>query len=258
MFVTTTRRPRPEDEKGAAGIAELIGAPVHLRENRSLAALFRECDTDAAVVVGPEGARWENANGEVFRFHPNLSALRVKELRHGGGDALVEAAQLKQGDEVLDCTLGLGADAIVAAHVTGPSGRVVGLESQPVVAALVKYGLARYPANSSALSEAMKRVQVEIADYRDYLSVCPDHAFDVVWFDPMFRRTRKRSTGIQPLKILANPSPLDRQSVKEACRVARRRVILKERRGSKEFERLGFRVEKEASHHAFGVIDTGW
>ncbi|PTM58892.1 putative SAM-dependent methyltransferase [Desmospora activa DSM 45169] len=257
VFVTTTRRPRPDDERWAATIAERIGAPVLNRENRSLAALFREQGAEAAVVVGPEGARWENSAGDRFRFHPNLSALRVKELRQGGRDALVQVAQLQPGDQVLDCTLGLGADAIVASYVTGASGRVVGLESQPVIAALVEYGLDRYPASSSALAEAMKRIEVNIADYREYLSQCPDQSFDVVWFDPMFRRTVTRSSGIQPLKTLANPAPLDQRSVTEACRVARRRVILKERRGSEQFERLGFRVEKEASHHAFGVIDVG-
>lgn len=256
VFVTTSRRPRLGDETDAAALAKRMGIPFLPRENRSLAVMFKGYGADAAVIVDPDGARWEDAAGGVFRFHPNLSALRVKTLRRGGKDALVEVAQLRRGDTVLDCTLGLGADAIVAAHVTGSCGRVVGLESQPVVAVLVEYGLKRYPAASQALSQAMARVQVEIADYRAYLPACPTNAFDIVWFDPMFRQTRRRSSGIQPLRRLANPEPLDLCSVEEACRVARRRVILKERRGSGEFERLGFCVKKEASHHAFGVIDV--
>lgn len=57
------------------------------------------------------------------------------------------------------------------------------------------------------------------------------------------------------LKELADPNPLDPDSVREAVRVARKRVVLKERLMSGEFERLGFRVVKEASNHAFGIIE---
>ena len=64
----------------------------------------------------------------------------------------------------------------------------------------------------------------------------------------MFRQTVNRSSGLQPLKKLANPRPLDRESVREAVRVARKRVVLKERLMSGEFERLGFQVVKEASN----------
>ncbi|PTX58686.1 putative SAM-dependent methyltransferase [Melghirimyces profundicolus] len=226
------------------------------REDRSLRHMMEKAGAEGVVVVGRGEARWEDKNGNTFRFHPNLSALRIKELASGGTDALVTAANLKPGDRVLDCTLGLGADSIVSAHAVGEEGEVIGLESQPVIAALVDYGLNHYLSDSPRLNRAMRSVRVVCADYREELPRLEDGSFDVVLFDPMFRQTVKRSSGVQALKVLANPAPLDRQSVSEAKRVARKRVVLKERLMSGEFERLGFRVEKEASNHAFGIIET--
>ena len=54
------------------------------RENRSLIRMMKETATDAVVVVGSDGAHWEDREGNTFRFHPNLAALRVKELAAGG------------------------------------------------------------------------------------------------------------------------------------------------------------------------------
>ncbi|MFD1394899.1 class I SAM-dependent methyltransferase [Kroppenstedtia eburnea] len=255
MIVTTSRRPREEERIWAERIASRMGVDCQPRENRSLIRMMEETAAEAAVVVGSDGAHWEDREGNTFRFHPNLAALRVKELAAGGADALVTAAGFQPGDRVLDCTLGLGADAIVAAHVTGEAGEVVGLESQPVIAALVDYGLRHYPAASPRLVQAMQGVRVVCADYREYLRRMGDDSFDVVLFDPMFRQTVTRSSALQALKMLANPEPLDPESVREALRVARKRVVLKERLMSGEFERLGFRVVKEASNYAFGILE---
>jgi hypothetical protein len=151
----------------------------------------------------------------------------------------------------------MGADAIVASYVTGPEGKVVALESEPVIAALVGHGMRTYSTDRTELMEAMRSVEVVCADYRDYLPRLPDNSFDIVMFDPMFSETVRESSAMQALRPLANPEPLDPESVKEAIRVARRAVLLKERRGSGEFARLGFRVAKEASTYAFGVIHAG-
>ena len=70
-----------------------------------------------------------------------MSALRIKHLASGQPDSMVTAAGLKKGDHVLDCTMGMGADAIVASFVVGDQGRVVSLESEPVIAAITGHGL---------------------------------------------------------------------------------------------------------------------
>ena len=224
------------------------------RERKTLKQLFAETGSTQAVVVTRDEIRWEDREGRRFFFHPSMSAVRVKRLRSGGDDPLAASSGMRRGDEVLDCTLGLGADAIVSSFAVGPEGKVVALESQPVIAALVEYGLCTYTTDRADLTEAMRRVKVVCADYRDYLPRLPDNSFDIVMFDPMFGETVRESSAMQALRPLANPEPLD-PAVGEGsgpggppCRAPQ------ERRGSGEFARLGFKVAREASTYAFGVI----
>jgi hypothetical protein len=48
-----------------------------------------------------------------------------------------------------------------------------------------------------------------------------------------------RSSQFIPLRTLANPAPIAVEALKEAKRIARKRVVVKETRNSREFERLG-------------------
>ena len=59
-----------------------------------------------------------------------MAFLRLLRARRGESDPLVAAANLSRGETVLDATLGLGGDALLAAQVTGT--RVIGLEIDPV------------------------------------------------------------------------------------------------------------------------------
>ena len=106
--------------------------------------------------------------------------------------------------------------------------------------------------------EAMRRVEVVTADYFDYLKTCADKSFDVVYFDPMFRHAINKSSGINPIRPLADNRPLEIISVREACRVARRCVVMKENSRSTEFERLGFKIADGGKYSSisFGVIDS--
>ena len=83
-----------------------------------------------------------------------------------------------------------------------------------------------------------------------------DDSFDAVYFDPMFRHPFMESAGIHPLRFLADPRPVSAEAIREARRVARRRVVLKESSKSGEFARLGFSafVGGKYSHVRYGVI----
>uniref|UniRef100_UPI0025D0B145 class I SAM-dependent methyltransferase n=1 Tax=Selenomonas sp. F0473 TaxID=999423 RepID=UPI0025D0B145 len=103
---------------------------------------------------------------------------------------------------------------------------------------------------------AMRRIAVHAADALTYLREQPDGSFDVVYFDPMFRRPLHESAGMNALRASADMRALTPETVAAACRVARRRVVMKERRGSGEFERLGFSevVGGRYSRVAYGVM----
>ena len=200
-----------------------------------------------------------HVGGGEFFFHPGLAVLRIKEIISGKTDQMIKSLDLGPGDTLLDCTLGLGIDAIVASHVAGTRGRVVGLEASPVVACLVKYGLASYKEATPELIEAMRRVEVVRADHFTYLHNSRPGSFDVVYFDPMFRRARPKSSTISALRPLARGGPLKPETVSLALQVARRRVVIKERSGSEEFRRLGCQEVSGRRYApvAYGVLEKG-
>ncbi|MEQ8174049.1 MAG: class I SAM-dependent methyltransferase [Syntrophomonadaceae bacterium] len=237
---------------------EESGFAFYPRERRSLEKLARDYAADAVIIWQEEGPILYHG-AEKFFFHPSVSRVRLGACRKlHTVDPLVKACQFEPDFSFLDCTIGLGADSIVAAYFL-PRGRVVGLESAPGIAQVVKWGMKMYQADSEWLQEAVRRVQIINCDHYTYLKDLPDNAFDIVYFDPMFRRPVLESAAISPLRSLANHEPLSLEVIAEARRVARHRVVVKERHGSSEFERLGI-DNIVGGHHstlAYGVITTG-
>jgi SAM-dependent methyltransferase len=166
-----------------------------------------------------------------------MGALRVRRLRGRGaaasGDPFLDACGLRPGESVLDATLGLGADALVAAEAVGPGGRVVGIEAVPALAAWVAEGLARSP------DTAASRIEVRAGDHLALLAAMPGGSHDVVVFDPMFRAARPEPGGFDVVRRLADPRPLSRESLEEARRVARRCVVVKDGAPGWDLARLG-------------------
>jgi hypothetical protein len=257
LVITTAQRSGTDTARRAAELAKRLDVPFIERKKEPLDILSRGWQ-DNVLVVTAKGMQLETAEGSLA-FHPGLSKLRIRNLMRGEGDALVSALGIGMGSTVLDCTLGPGADAIVAACAAGPAGRVVGLESVPVLAVMMQEGLASYRDEDPCLNEAMGRVEVICQDHREYLAALPDNSFDVVYFDPMFRRPLQRSSSMEPLRGLANPAPLSPDAVREAVRVAARRVVMKETRNSGEFVRLGFTRTAGGRYSpvAYGIIDKG-
>lgn len=163
-------------------------------------------------------------------YHPGMALHRVAALRRGENDSLVDAMGLRPGDSVLDCTAGLASDAVVCAHAVGSTGRVVALESVGVLALLLKVGLSQYPGQGPTLTAAMRRVRIRHAEHTQFLSSCTPKSFDVVYFDPMFAQPVTSSQGMAPLRPLANHVPLTSEALELASVVARRVVVVKDRR----------------------------
>jgi 16S rRNA (guanine1516-N2)-methyltransferase len=234
LAVTTPFHPAPAADAAAREAARRRDLPFAPRGNNSLAEVAGAAGVEALLVLGGHSALWMGGREE--RWHPGMGALRAKRLAAGErvtGDSFLEAARLRPGDAVLDCTLGLGADALVAAAVVGTGGRVVGLESSPALAAWAGEGFVRLP------GEAPGRVQVECADHAAWLEAAPDHSFDVVAFDPMFRHPRPGTPGFDLLRRLADARPLARRSLDRARRVARRGVLVKDGTPGWDLARLG-------------------
>ncbi len=255
LVVTTSLRAGAGQCALAERLSREMGLPLVPRENRSLEQLLADYNAGAAVVV--EAHKVIYTDGQIdFFFHPGMAGLRINEIRKGKNDQMIAAMDLKPGYSVLDCTLGLGSDAIVAAYVTGGRGRVVGLESSPVVSALVRHGMQTYSRAALVVREAMRRVEVRCADHRKVLAELPAESFDVVYFDPMFKRPILKSSGINALRPLADHRPLNEKVIEMATRVAAKRVVCKENREENRLAKLGFtRIEGAKNSPAvYGVI----
>ena len=257
FIVTTTRKPDAAQENFAAQISDKLGSKFVRREDFSFDALKKIHGAENILLVKKNSLSVVTAEGELF-FHPNTAHLRIKNLRGGEGDRLIDALKISAGSKVLDCTLGLGSDAIVESFVVGAEGKVVALEKNPLIAAIVSHGLKNFSEDSPHILEAMRRVEVINVDCAEFLKTCPNNSFDAVYFDPMFRRPVKKSSGLNPIRPLADARPLTAETIREACRVAKFRVVMKEHSGSGEFARLGFKIADGGKYSsvAFGVIDT--
>lgn len=254
--MTTSHKPDGLSLELAGHAADFMGIVLVDRERLPISRLREKYGAENILVVSREQVKLHTPLGEYF-FHPSMSFPRIKAIKQGKPDHMVEAMALTEGDMVLDCTMGLGADAIVASYIVGPSGRVVGVESAPELAYLVKSGLGTYRQGAKGVQEAMARIEVVCADSEDYLSQQADCSYDVVYFDPMFRVPRERSSSMGPLRGIVNRKPLNALLIKEALRVTRKRVVMKENSFSQEFVRLGFNniYGGRYSSIAFGVID---
>ena len=188
-----------------------------------------------------------------------MSHLRVKNLRRGQRDNMAAAMDLHPGMSVLDGTLGFGADAIVASFVTGETGRVVGIESSPLIEAVVREGLAHFAGENAVMTAAMRRIETHCADALTFLRAQPAKSFDVVYFDPMFRHPLLASENLNPLRYAADHRAATPELIAAARRVARHRVVMKETSKSGEFARLGFPevVGGKYSPVHYGVLRVG-
>lgn len=57
-----------------------------------------------------------------------MAELRIKNIIDGNPDHMTTVMGLTKGMSALDCTLGLGTDAIVASYIAGESGLIQALE----------------------------------------------------------------------------------------------------------------------------------
>jgi len=257
LIVTTGVKTTPAIIADAQDLATALTADFIARDHMSLENLRLKNQIDHILVVTKTQLKLIMPTGTYF-FHIGMAKLRIQNLRIGKTDHMINAMQLTSGDVVLDCTLGLGTDAIVASYVLGSSGRVIGVESSPIVTELVCRGLVAYDPEDPEMALAMLRIEVVCAEHMDYLQRLPDKSVDIVYFDPMFRRPVQESSGIAPLRLLANPSPVTKDAIDEAKRVARKRVVFKEAAKSREFLRLGFQNCCGGTYSSvmFGYIET--
>jgi hypothetical protein len=257
-IVTTALRQQHMIEVEAIKLSAEWNIPYVKRGKSSINSLYNRYGVSNIMIIDHEfNLILHKKEYEPIKYHPGMSIIRIKRLKAGNNDPMIDILKLKSGDTILDCTLGLSSDAILAQYVA-QNGQVTGLESNKLLALFTHYGLQNYHIDDKDIQAAMKRIQVINCDYNDFLENAPDNSFDYVYFDPMFRNTVENSNSMQVFKSHCCNEPLNEQAVKNARRIARKMIILKERTYSQEFSRLGFKRKcRPNSSFSYGIIEIG-
>lgn len=254
-IVTTATDPTDTTSEAAIELAEKLGVLFVERKRFSLSFLKKHYSTEQLVVYTTQGPVVHTIGGKYF-FHLSMAELRIKNLVNGM-DHMVNAMRLKSGMSVLDCTLGQATDAIVASYVVGEHGAVTGIEHSQLLAMIARIGLSSFEHYSDDVTGALRRIDVVAGEALAKLQTLSNSSFDVVYFDPMFRHPVYNSTNLKPLRALADNRAVTHELLYEAKRVCRQRVVLKEKNGSPEFERLGFEKFEGGKHSqiCFGIME---
>jgi hypothetical protein len=182
IIITTTQSGNADNHMLSDFIAD-SGFTFVPRGHRSLESLVREYQAEGIIVWESTGPVLYHHDQKLF-FHPSMAKNRIAAFRKRQcPDLMVKACNLCRGDDFLDCTLGLGADSIVAAFFSA-TGKVTGLESSPAIAFIIKWGMRMYSSRMPWLDHAIKRIEVIKTEYNNYLSRQPDKSYDIVYLIP--------------------------------------------------------------------------
>lgn len=256
MIVTTALKQEKLLQPLAKKVSIDLQIPYVERKKRSLSSLQKEYET-SILIVGQKRLDFYplGATSPIF-FHPNVAMLRYKRLINGKDDPFINATKLTEGMSILDCTLGLASDAIVASLITGQTGKVVGVEGHRVLAYIIKHGLKSELIEDENWNEALKRIEVINSDHLSFLKGCASDSFDVVYFDPMFTEAIEPSNGMNSIRSVALYDDLTEEAFAEAYRVAKKRIVLKDHWQSHRFQKFRLNVMKRptAKFH-FGYLE---
>jgi len=232
----TTSREDADIIQQAKEIAIELDIEYLPRTKKSIDNLRREFKLDYLVVVERQQVILRGET--ILSWHPSMAVPRIKALREGKNDPMIDAMKLKPGNTVLDCTLGLAADALVASYTVGPTGQVTGLEASKFLAFLTRWGLDNYACQNKYLASARAGINVLNKHYQSYFSEQDDNSFDIVYLDPMFGYALKKSSSLNALRPFAHYEDVSGDNIKEALRVARYRVVMKQNSQSIKAEEL--------------------
>lgn len=249
----------------AQDLADTLAIPVIARDNKGIGKLMTQYQLDVLLVEEEDTLTAHWADGQTLAYHPGMSVPRIRHLKDGEPELLVEVLGIQPGDTVLDCTMGMASDAVTISFALGAEGSVTALESSAVIYAVTAYGLKcwNWHQESKTMRQAMERVKPVHCDYTDYLhQLCEQAAwqqekpYDVIYFDPMFERPILESSGIVPLRRDANYAPLMQETLDLARRLCRKRIVVKHRGGTLKHLQFDRIAGGKYSPLAYGILEA--
>jgi len=259
--VTSSANASPALDNEVRAFAAAWGVPYETRCRRPLRQMFADDPSISYLGVYERAGLirlYQRVNSEPFFYHPGMALLRVKQLVRGDRDRMIDVAAVQAGDEVLDCTAGLCADAVVLAHAVGAMGHCLAMEASPWVAFVVAVALRDYQSGHAAFDAALRRVDLRVGDYRDAFAQAADQSVDLVYLDPMFAGKDLASPGIRPLRSLAYEHGVSAQDLMQGRRLARRAVVVKDVRPGPLLQALDIEpVSRTSQSTWYGYVPSG-
>lgn len=256
IAVTTSLKGSEKYEIEAKRIANLLDINYYPRNSLSAVKFCQRHNLEAYLQIGGDGAVLINSENKKHGFHLGMAELRIQNLIKGHEDHLITAIG-KDCRSLLDCTLGLGIDSIVASYGLPKLEKITGIEGCEPLAFITNEGYRNYHHENEDINTALRKIQVLAMNYIDYLNSIPDKSYDVIYFDPMFKHGVKESTQFDGLRNIVINNGLDEEIIEIAKRKARKRVIIKERIFSQVFKR--FKIDQEVggkySRIKYGVLN---
>ena len=244
LIVTTAIDKTTNLVKQAQELANLFGGIYQERGKRTMKQIYSQAD--GALVLNKNELIYYDAEGQKLFFHPNTAWLRVL----NGRDPLLEALACPVGASVLDATMGMASDSLVMQYF---GYQVTALESNPLVHLIVSDGLSRFVMEDSRFTQAMRDLVTYCQDHQSYLAQTADKSIDCVYFDPMFKVGIEESKNLDGIRLLANRQPLTEETLEQAKRVARHRVVVKAHYQDSIFEDLGLtRIKRPNTKFHYG------
>lgn len=252
--ITTSAKMSDHSRQHAKDVAILENIPYIERRKKSLSELF--ADYDLLYVWTSKGWQATTSHGDVYHYHPGTAMFRFKRWTNGEMEPFLQATDLRMGNSFVDCTMGFGADTLMASLQVGASGKVVGIEKSPVISFLFRNSQLDIDLGYDLLTEALTRIHFVEQDATEYLQTLPDESVDVIYLDPMFEHTIEESSNFTAHKQFAATDSITRDWIELAISKAKRRVVLKAHYQSTLFEDYSFKrqVRKTSKFH-FGIYE---
>lgn len=259
LYVTTSQKGAAAFDQEALRIGQLLESPVIDRNDASLLEVFTETQADKLLVVGSKGPVLYTSPKAKHQFHISMAQLRLLALKRGQRDHLLEAVGSIKLTSFLDCTAGLCSDSLVVSYAHPTCQRLYAVEGLAALAYISNWGCRHFRHEDEKVTAALRRIQVVAMYYEDLLPRLGNNSFDVVYLDPMFEVPVMASSQFLSLRGQLVETVISRPMIKEALRVAKYRVIIKERPHSHLFKtyRPTQLVGGKYSRIAYGIYEKG-
>ena len=221
----------------AKKVSQLLQMPYVSRKHQSVEELLTIHHCAGALLITKEGPSFVTKEGVPHQFHLSMAHLRLLEIDRGHTDHLLRAIGYETVISVLDCTAGLGSDSAVISYGCPQLTRHTAIEGHPILGYITNYGFRHFQHKELKVTEALRRIQLIICNYQDYLEQIEPNTYDVIYVDPMFENPVYESPQFLQWRGHLLESKVTSEIVELALEKSKR-LVIKERKGSRLFKEI--------------------